>query len=552
MKKQVVLIVITMLVTALLNGCISTNSDQQNEQLATGQQNEQLAMDFPYTIMMPSLNEGWAYSNHTPEEDSSLLFTDNLGETWSHVAIDSEFLLHANVTSDDTGIYIYNRKVGEHGKLMRSTDYGQTWSEITLPALQENNISMHWLDEQTGWLMNTYKHGLGYSYADIYYTADGGEAWELLASSDNDGIPIAGLKGSITFNNADDGWISNAWQITDEELWLYATLDGGVSWYKQYLPFPAGNLPQLTYQIGNVFLFENMAKVAVKVELLDQPTANVYVYEAELTAGHDLDWQLLSTYNVNNDHQWISDIKFANNEFGWFHNCGELFQTYDGGVTWQRTWHHEISDDEDLSSIAGYPVLISDVVFVDASHGLLVTRSQESTYIYHTKNGGESWINFVPEITYRKTDKTDSEEMQIPTLSLDGEKTAFLYKGTVENGFINKIGVIDLGTAKTEDIVLEDSHATTYVEIVWLDHERIGIVGHVNPSLDELYVINISNYHHEVYHGIGFTIDQLTGKVVYTLPQPHFGEGEQGKNKIIDSDGNIYYESPANVMIIGE
>lgn len=168
------------------------------------------------------------------------------------------------------------------------------------------------------------------------------------------------------------------------------------------------------------------------------------------------------------------------------------------------------------------------------------------------KSAEPPYVDSQDQIVYEGRVLTDVPgEKYHPILSLDGKKLSFLYKGTVENGFIHKIGVIDLKTSRTEDIILEEGYATTYSQMVWLDHERIGVMGHVNPSLDEFYVMNISNHHHEVYHGIGFTIDQLTGKVFYTLPQPHFGEGEQGKNQIIDSDGNIYYESPSNVMIVG-
>lgn len=40
-------------------------------------------------------------------------------------------------------------------------------------------------------------------------------------------------------------------------------------------------------------------------------------------------------------------------------------------------------------------------------------------------------------------------------------------------------------------------------------------------------------------------------ELLYNETKPHFGEGDKGNNKIINSEGHIYYESPSNVLILG-
>src|SRR5690606_1206615 len=53
------------------------------------------------------------------------------------------------------------------------------------------------------------------------------------------------------------------------------------------------------------------------------------------------------------------------------------------------------------------------------------------------------------------------------------------------------------------------------------------------------------------YYGLGFIWDSHGQELLYNETKPHFGEGAKGNNKIINSEGHIYYESPSNVLILG-
>jgi hypothetical protein len=145
------------------------------------------------------------------------------------------------------------------------------------------------------------------------------------------------------------------------------------------------------------------------------------------------------------------------------------------------------------------------------------------------------------------------EEKYLPALSLDGSHIAFVYKMFTDKSADRKAGIIELATGKVSDITLQgDEYSTAWEYVSWIDSNNVGVIGHINPSLEALSIININSMISEnTTFGVGFSWNTATQKMYYNLPKPHFGEGEKGKNQIMDTDGTIYYESPENVIILG-
>lgn len=158
------------------------------------------------------------------------------------------------------------------------------------------------------------------------------------------------------------------------------------------------------------------------------------------------------------------------------------------------------------------------------------------------------------QILYKGETLSDSvREKLFPTLSPDQQHIAFAYSMISKEGFMKKIGIINLKTKEIVEIPLPDDNlATSWTHIGWFDSENLAVIGHVNPSLESLNKINVKELvASDTLYGVGFTWKKTDGLIYYNMPKPHFGEGEKGENKILDEKGNQYYQSPKDVIILG-
>lgn len=339
---------------------------------------------------MQSTLSGWAYNNHVRSDDIGLLHSRDFGQTWTSIDVDPELLLHAKLFFDEDKVWIYNDD--EADNLLFTVDVEASRQEMGLPPLKDQWINdLFWLDDRLGWIVNSYRHGLGYNDVDIYRTVDGGETWELLATTEQDVVFHAGEKGGIMFSDENNGWLGvNI--VTDSELWIYGTHDGGVSWEKQLLPWPSyREADMLMYSVGKPQISER-PKIIVKSELPGDNVMTLFIYESSKNDGQ---WTLINTLHIANADHALSEVRFTDAMRGWFHNGSQLYRTEDGGLSWQVLWQvdqhlaHELQDDERL--------LISKVEFVDEVHAILIARSAQQSYVFETNDGAKSWQEIRPK-----------------------------------------------------------------------------------------------------------------------------------------------------------
>ncbi len=75
--------------------------------------------------------------------------------------------------------------VGNSGTVIKSTDGGESWSNISFGE-SRNYLSLHFFDENTGYVGGPFSSGGGGSSEMLAKTTDGGQTWEVLSSFDFD------------------------------------------------------------------------------------------------------------------------------------------------------------------------------------------------------------------------------------------------------------------------------------------------------------------------------------------------------------------------------
>ena len=109
--------------------------------------------------------------------------------------------------------------VGETGKVMHTTDGGETWIGVDIDpgftgAGFNNLFGVHFIDEKTGWIV-------GFA-GTIAQTTDGGASWKLTSG-------FAELQDVFAINP------QNAWAVGNQGT-IMVTADGGESWIDQTVP----------------------------------------------------------------------------------------------------------------------------------------------------------------------------------------------------------------------------------------------------------------------------------------------------------------------------
>ncbi|HVM73023.1 MAG TPA: hypothetical protein VMT91_14760 [Anaerolineales bacterium] len=128
------------------------------------------------------------------------------------------------------------------GSLYRTRDGGLSWSSNTLPF---GGAYLQFIDSNTGRALAERGARAGSEAVELFQTLDGGASWTSVFHDDpgqpgaSDSLPLAGIKNGMTFLDGNTGWVTGS-SMTDGDIYLYVTHDGGVSWSQQSVPLPAG------------------------------------------------------------------------------------------------------------------------------------------------------------------------------------------------------------------------------------------------------------------------------------------------------------------------
>jgi len=141
-------------------------------------------------------------------ENGTAIRTNDAGSNWENMTSGtSEHLNDVCFINTQVGWF-----VGDNNTVKMTTNSGDDWTNVSIP-ITDDIFSVFFIDENNGWL------GLD-SKDTILYTTNQGASWSKTKIIGN------GVKG-IYFVDNTKGWFIN-------EIGIFNTTDGGVSWTQQY------------------------------------------------------------------------------------------------------------------------------------------------------------------------------------------------------------------------------------------------------------------------------------------------------------------------------
>lgn len=327
------------------------------------------------SIAMFDAFNGWALAEYR----SALLHTNDGGSTWQDVTP-----LNLVLPEGFTTIYLapffldaqtawFTTPGMESSVLLHTEDGGSNWEQIPLPF---GGGELFFLDPLNGYLLSYLGAGLGSHYLALNATQDTGYTWSLRFTHEpgtSKSLPESGAKSGIVFRDPDNAWIGGNIPMEDF-MYLYRSVDGGISWNQVELPLPPNTSRTFLETYTPVFVDPGHAFLPVRV----------------LASGEDFRLAFYKSVDGGESWQYISEVlngrvfNFLNGGYGWASDGWHLYYTLDGAATWV-----------DASDSLPSGEYLLQVEFVNPDQGWLLTtpdpESIETTCLYETRDGGVSW-----------------------------------------------------------------------------------------------------------------------------------------------------------------
>jgi len=226
----------------------------------------------------------------------TIIRTTNGGETWSAGASGTSSHYKVSIVSSNN-IYIGSSS-STNGRLLHSTDFGTTWSNVTPASVTSSLYGMYVMNPSTYYITS--------GANGILITTDAGTTWTVQQTSGN-------IIYDVKFINATTGFASDAKGI------IYSTTNGGTNWTTGTLSSNKA-IRAIDFNTGLVFICGNSGN-------LYSTTDNGAVWTPKYTA-------------VTQDY--LRKIYFKTESNGWIcggattaaDSNGFILQTTNGGINW--------------------------------------------------------------------------------------------------------------------------------------------------------------------------------------------------------------------------
>ncbi len=258
-----------------------------------------------------------------------LLSSSDTKSQWVSQVMPSSFpVASCYFTGANTG-YI----VGYGNLILKTSNGGNSWTDISLPSTAENMNSVWFLNDTTGFICSTRDS--------LLYTTNGGISWTnhfyTVYQSDR-----------IFFINSQTGWLTSNG--------LHKTTNAGINWF------------QISNQRAQSFIFLN-ENTGWRIDYLGSGNTDLMK-----TTNGGVNWNVM--YNTGN-FRVLYCVDFINENTGWV--CGYrgfIAKTENGGANW--TVQRDVETDA---------LYIID--FVNPNTGW---AAGDNSLVVKTTNGGSNWI----------------------------------------------------------------------------------------------------------------------------------------------------------------
>lgn len=311
----------------------------------------------------------------------------------SATALPSDIVLALIDSPSIINIEMINERDGwgvTDNEIVRTDDGGVTWYNVTPQGLTETGYSVvtEFLDAKNAWLQfadnNNYPNG-----GTIYKTNDGGVSWQSFQT------PFSA--GDLEFIDKNNGWILADLGVGAGSMAVsvFQTNDGGETWNRVYTNDPNLEGASETLPLGGI---------KVLLVPLDMQTA------------------------------WIGGVIYAN-------GTPYLFRSDDSGKTWLNI-NVELPQEASESQIT-----VERIEFISRTQGVLVLRmtsTTQTTLVYSTKDGGDTWQAFSESIP-------EAGKIEIPST-----KEVVVYSSDqfyITNDAGNSFDIINSGTPFSDTLL---------------------------------------------------------------------------------------------------
>ncbi|MGD0004905.1 MAG: hypothetical protein ABSE06_11840 [Anaerolineaceae bacterium] len=346
-------------------------------------------------IHMFSKNEGWAVGTGVNDKNDHILRTQDGGATWIDTTPSEPFDPSAALPKQATSFFLdaghawvtYQYLGGPASAtpplIWFTADGGQNWAtSAPLDVGQGGDFYvpgvLQFTDQLHGWLLVHAGNGMNHDYVFIFSTQDGGKTWKRIVDPWMDNLDMSCTKTGLAFADPSNGLVTGDCNgVVPNSIYLYRTVDGGNTWTPVRLPIPA-KLPDIYTNEDNVCgsyspgFSGQSGWLVVKCNGFGPGVAQTFLYTSA-NAG--------KTWSSHSLPALIDFVQFLNPGTGWFSGGGRVYQTGDGGQTWQP-----------VSGLGGE----GQLDFIDQTAGWMIAKTSDSITLVQTKDGGASWTQLKP------------------------------------------------------------------------------------------------------------------------------------------------------------
>lgn len=307
---------------------------------------------------------GWAITKN------AIIRTTDYGNTWQDVTPTTA--LGADASGDfvdGNNAWVAYTYGGNTIHIDHTSDGGQSWQKYTTtepsPAVLD---PPHFLNNQEGWLEVSINGGpgAGQEMVDILHSLDGGQTWQRVNRPPNDG-----LKNGISFKDSQNGWATG--NDASNGAWLYVTHNGGQSWQQQTLPnLPGAGSAAAFYKTTPPVFFGNYGELPVYIYNAGPNSQGMLLYK---TNDGGQTWTTdFPTNHAALDQGYPDGLYILNRNYAWTNDSqdGTFRMTDSAGLV----WINEATVN-----------LVHGISFIDTANGFALGQ----TRLLRTTDGGQHW-----------------------------------------------------------------------------------------------------------------------------------------------------------------